>query len=176
MARESKRFDAYHKGRMIYEKYLMDNKELLIENNGPSFVSRKKAKESIELENAEKLFLESIQGAEEEKDYFDMAIAYQQLGQMYYYQGRLAEAIHSLKKSLDVILGLISLHKDYKTVLSDIHYFMGLAYIDLSDFENAEKEIYESNEINKINNNKYNLQYDELAIKRLRERRTSIVS
>jgi tetratricopeptide (TPR) repeat protein len=170
-ARKIPRFRDYHTARMVYEKYLIEHKDLLINFGGPTEAARTRAMDSDELAGVEASFISALEGAENVKDYTDAAVALQQLGQLYYYQGRLEDSKTALLKSLEVLSGLVSMSKDHKTVLSDSHYFLGLTYIDLNMFAEAEKELKTSAAIDEANGNKYNLEYGQAAMARLEARK-----
>jgi tetratricopeptide (TPR) repeat protein len=171
-AKKSPRFNDYHTARIAYENYLKNHKDLLVPSGGPTPTARQEAKNSPELEKIEELFKKSIEGADKVNDYSDVATAYQQLGQLYYYQGRLEESKSALLKSLDIFSGLASLDKSHKDAQSDTHYFLGLTLIDMKDFNGAEKELKTSTAIDMATGNKYNVEYyGKLAMARLDERR-----
>jgi tetratricopeptide (TPR) repeat protein len=139
--------------------------------DGPTPAARQEAINSPELAKVEELFKSSIEGATKVDDYADSATAYQQLGQLYYYQGRLEESKTALLKSLDIFSGLATLNKTYNIAQSDSHYFLSLTLIDMKDFAGAEKELNTSTAIDKATGNKANLAYGQAAKARLEARR-----
>jgi len=170
-AKKSPRFNDYHTGRLLYEKYLKNHPDLF--NMEPTLLARMEAKSSPELAKVEELFKSAIEGADKIEDYADAATAYQQLGQLYFYQGRLDESKTALQKSLEIFTGLAALNKTYKTTQSDSHHFLGLTLIDMKDFAGAERELNASAAIDKATGNQSNIMYSLQAQALLEKRRKS---
>jgi len=170
-AKKSPRFNDYHTGRMLYEKYLSNHPDLF--NQEPTLFARLEAKNSPELAKVEELFKSSIEGAEKVEDYADAATAHQQLGQLYFYQDRLEESKTELLKSLEIFSGLATLNKTYKVAQSDSHYFLGLTLIDMGDYSGAEKELNTSAAIDKAIGNQSNLMLGMSAMTLLEKRRNN---
>jgi tetratricopeptide (TPR) repeat protein len=170
-AKKIPRFNDYHTGRLLYEKYLSNHPDLFNDDVNPTPAARREAKNSPELARVEELFKSSIEGANKVNDYADAATAYQNLGHLYYHQGRLEESKTVLLKSLDIFSGLASLNKTYKIAQSNSHYFLGLTLIDMKDYSGAEKELNTSAAIDKATGNQANIIYGQKAMAHLEERR-----
>jgi tetratricopeptide (TPR) repeat protein len=164
---QSKRFKLFRSARLIHEAYMIKY-NVNIENLTPEQQSH--AKQSIELNEAEILYNESLELTIADNSTNNISILYQQLGLLYYMRGELDQSYKFYSESLSILQNQPNIGFLQLNAISTCMLYLSLIALNNGDYLLAKTQILKTIEIDKKLNNQLSIEMYNRILKRCEEK------